>query len=328
MWFFITPKRVLNYILLYLSYLLSRLTGSIFLWGKPIALSVESSGSCQLGCPECPLGSGDNASRKNMKADLFSKIIAECKSHCMFLTLYFQGEAFLNPEIFSFINQAKEAKIYTIVSSNANFKQEKWAENIVKSGLSELIISLDGITEETYQTYRKGGNLSWVLNNLQALSDNLKAYSQSRLKVKIQFLVMSHNEHEIPQVKALAKQLGFKLSLKSIQVKNPNEESELLPQAEKHRRYRKTEKGFVLKNNLKNHCKRLYYNPVITSDGEVRPCCFDKAGEFPMGNINTESFNTIWKSKKYRNFREKVFNQRKNIDICTNCTEGTKNIYV
>jgi len=84
----------------------------------------------------------------------------------------------------------------------------------------------------------------------------------------------------------------------------------------------------VIKNKLKNHCKRLFRNPVVTSTGVVLPCCFDKAGDNAMGNLSNASFATIWNSDKYMAFRKKVFSERKNIDICTNCTEGTKKVYV
>ena len=328
MLFTLTLNRVLNYILLNFSYLLSRLTGSVVLWGKPYALSVESSGSCQLKCPECPLGSGQNAARKYMSQELYTRIISECKPHCMVLSMYFQGEAFLNPNIFSFISKAKKARIYSILSTNANFSSSDWAEKVVKSGLNELIISLDGMSENTYQMYRKGGSLKLVMNNLEQLSEALKKNKKPGMKVKIQFLIMKHNEHEIPEVKALAKKLKFRLSLKSVQIQNPQSDVHLLPGNRKYRRYKKTDNGFVLMNPLKNHCKRIFYNPVITSEGEVRPCCFDKAGEFPMGNINRDSFDKIWRSENYRSFRKRIFSERKNTDICRNCTEGTKNVYV
>jgi radical SAM protein with 4Fe4S-binding SPASM domain len=327
MWFTLTAKRILNYFAINISYLLSRLTGSLILWGKPYSLSIESAGTCQLSCPECPLGNRTNHGREFMAETLFKKIIEECKAHVMILSLYFQGEAFLNPQIFKFIKTARNAKIYTIASSNANFKDENWAKRVLDSGLSELIISLDGINQESYETYRQGGDFSLVIKNLQSLSA-LKKTKNYHTKVKIQFLVMQHNEHEIPAMKALAKSLGFPLILKSIQLQNPETDTHLLPQEDAYRRYKATGSGYALKNPMKNHCKRLFRNPVITSTGNVLPCCFDKAGKYTMGNVTNTAFGTIWKSNKYNAFRKKVFSERKKLDICTNCTEGTKDIYV
>lgn len=327
MWFTLTTKRILNYFAINTSYLLSRLTGSLILWGKPYSLSIESAGTCQLSCPECPLGNKTNHNRKLMSEALFNKIIDECKSHVMVLSLYFQGEAFLNPQIFKFIEISRKSRIYTIASSNANFKDENWAKQLLDSGLNELIISLDGADQKSYETYRQGGNFSLVMKNLHALSA-LKKTKSYRTKIKIQFLVMQHNEHEIPAMKALAKSLGFPLILKSIQLQNPKTDTHLLPQADAYRRYKKTANGFEIKNKHKNYCKRLFRNPVITSNGDVLPCCFDKAGKYTMGNVTNTAFGTIWKSNTYKVFRKKVFSERKKLDICTNCTEGTRNIYV
>ncbi|MEA1874464.1 MAG: radical SAM/SPASM domain-containing protein [Bacteroidota bacterium] len=327
MWFTLTPKRILNYFAINISYLLSRLTGSLILWGKPYSLSIESGGTCQLSCPECPLGNKTNAGRTLMKESLFKQIIKECKSYVMVLSLYFQGEAFLNPRIFNFIEIAANAKIYTIISSNANFKDDNWAKKVLYSGLNELIISLDGANQKSYETYRQGGDFSLVMKNLQSLSA-LKKSKSYRTKVKIQFLVMQHNEHEISEMKNLAKSLGFPLILKSIQLQNPKTDTHLLPDNEAFRRYKKTNDGFIIKNKMRNHCKRLFRNPVITSTGDILPCCFDKSEKYDMGNITNTAFATIWKSNKYNTFRKKVFSERKKIDICTNCTEGTKNIYV
>jgi len=327
MWFTLTPKRILNYFAINISYLLSRLTGSLFLWGKPYSLSIESAGTCQLACPECPLGNNTNHSRALMSEGLFNKVIDECKSHVMVLSLYFQGEAFLNPHIFDFIKTARNANIFTIASSNANFKDENWAKNVLNSRLNELIISLDGINQKSYETYRQGGDFNLVFKNLQSLS-KLKASKQYHTKIKIQMLVMQHNEQDIHKMKKLAKSLGFPLILKSIQLQDPKTDTHLLPKNEAYSRYKKTSEGFIIKNKMKNHCKRLFRNPVITSTGNVLPCCFDKAGNYAMGNIDQSEFATIWKSNKYQAFRKKVFSERKKIDICKNCTEGTKHIYV
>lgn len=328
MLFSLSINRILNYILLNLSYLLSSLTGSVFLWGKPSTLSIETSGKCQLACPECHLSSNKNNKRGFISLELFNKIINSTKKHCIACLLYFQGEAFLHPQIFELIKICNKARIYSIISTNACVTKNNWAENVLSSGLNHLIISLDGFTQTSYNKYRKNGDLNQVISNLKSLSELLKKEKKSHLKVTIQFLAMQHNIHEIPQVKKFAKSLNFKVSLKSIQIQDLKKENTLLPSQDKYRRYNKTHNGYQIKNKLHNRCKRLHSHPVITSNGDVLPCCFDKGIKHSMGNLNNTSLYNIWNSKVYNEFRKKVFNQRKNIDICTNCTEGTKQVYV
>jgi radical SAM protein with 4Fe4S-binding SPASM domain len=67
---------------------------------------------------------------------------------------------------------------------------------------------------------------------------------------------------------------------------------------------------------------RLFFNPIITWDGKIIPCCFDKDAEFVMGDLNNESFKSIWNGQRYNEFRKKILTGRNKIDICRNCTSG------
>jgi radical SAM protein with 4Fe4S-binding SPASM domain len=81
---------------------------------------------------------------------------------------------------------------------------------------------------------------------------------------------------------------------------------------------------FEIKNKLLNHCWKMWHSAVITWDGLVVPCCFDKDAEYRMGNVSKSSFKEVWMSEKYLSFRKQLIGSRKNIEMCKNCTEGTK----
>jgi radical SAM protein with 4Fe4S-binding SPASM domain len=68
----------------------------------------------------------------------------------------------------------------------------------------------------------------------------------------------------------------------------------------------------------------MWHSAVITWDGNVVPCCFDKDAKYSMGNVQTETFQDIWNNSKYNSFRANLLKSRSSIDICTNCSEGTK----
>ena len=68
----------------------------------------------------------------------------------------------------------------------------------------------------------------------------------------------------------------------------------------------------------------MWHSCVITWDGAVLPCCFDKDGKYKMGDVKNNSFSNIWNNQKYAEFRKLISNSRREIDICKNCTEGTK----
>ena len=79
---------------------------------------------------------------------------------------------------------------------------------------------------------------------------------------------------------------------------------------------------YVINNSLPDRCARLWFNPVVTWDGKVVPCCFDKDAEYVMGDLNTDSFREIWDGPKYRIFRKSILTGRHMIEICRNCTSG------
>jgi radical SAM protein with 4Fe4S-binding SPASM domain len=112
--------------------------------------------------------------------------------------------------------------------------------------------------------------------------------------------------------------------LKSMQIINKDSYGSWLPSLGKFSRYEKTDNGYTLKNPFPNKCSRLWFNPVITWDGKVLPCCFDKNADHVMGDLNEDPFTEIWNDPRYKMFRRSVLSDRKIIEICRNCTSGLK----
>jgi radical SAM protein with 4Fe4S-binding SPASM domain len=139
-------------------------------------------------------------------------------------------------------------------------------------------------------------------------------------------LVVKPNEHQISEVKKLGLEIGVnEVKLKTAQLYEFENGNELMPSIDEFSRYKKQKDGsYKIKNELLNHCWKLWHSCVITWDGKIVPCCFDKDAQHQLGDLNTKSFATIWQSDLYRSFRSRILQSRKEIDICTNCSEGTK----
>ena len=139
-----------------------------------------------------------------------------------------------------------------------------------------------------------------------------------------QYLVVKHNEHQLEEALKVSKELGVdEIRFKTAQVYDYKNGNDLIPENEKYSRYKKTKKGdFILKNKLYNHCWRMWSSSVITFDGKLVPCCFDKDAKYQMGDLKEMSFRDIWNGDKYQSFRKRLFTNRQSIDICQNCTEG------
>ena len=294
-------------------------------WGKPIAFSVEPTTSCNLRCPQCPSGLRSFSRPTGMLLQpVFERIIDELHPTTGYVTLYFQGEPYLNTKFLDMVSYANRHKIYTATSTNAHYLTEENSKKTIASGLDRLIISIDGTSQDTYGKYRIGGQLEKVLEGTKNLVKAKQEMKASTPHIIWQFIVFKHNEHELNEIKALAKTYGVdELAIKSAQIYDYENGSELMPDNEAYSRYKKEEDNYQFKNKLLNHCWRLWHSCVITWDGKVVPCCFDKDGTYQLGNLGDQSFGEIWQSEPYKAFRKQILRGRQYIDICKNCSEGT-----
>ena len=323
----INIQRVWNIAMLRFSYGMARLFNIQKNWGKPFALSIEPTTACNLGCPACP--SGLKAfSRPTGKIELYQhqNWLSQVFGSVFYINYYFQGEPFLHPQFLELIKEAKRKKIYTATSTNAHFIDEKKAKEIVASGLDRLIISIDGLTQETYESYRIHGKLDKVIAGSKALVQAKKKAQSSTPHLIFQFLVVKANEHQITEVQELATEIGIdEVRFKTAQVYDYEHGNELIPDNEAYSRYVKQKDGtYRFKYKGGNSCWRMWSSSVLTWDGQVVPCCFDKDAHHTLGSLQEQSFESIWKSEAYRSFRNSVLQDRNSIEICTNCSEGAK----
>jgi len=319
--------RIWNASQLLSSYYISRLSGNPNHWGMPLSISIEPTTSCNLRCPECPSGLRSFSRPTGMlQQELFESVIDQLAPTLSYLIFYFQGEPYLHPSLLDMVRYASSKKIYTATSTNAHYLNDEAARRTVESGLDRLIISIDGVTQETYESYRIGGKLDKVITGAENIVRWKRKLKSKTPHVIFQFLVVKPNEHQIADVYRLAKEIGVdEVALKTAQVYDYKNGSELIPSIEKYSRYKKESNGvYSIKNQLLDHCWKMWHSCVITWDGKVVPCCFDKDAHFTLGNLNQNSFEEIWKGEKYREFRSSLLRSREEIEICKNCTEGTK----
>jgi len=290
----LTFLRLWNGLLVVASFYLSKITKRPLHFGQPISIAIEPTTACNLRCPECPSGMR-KFSRKtgNLKTDLFEKIINQLSKRTLWLTLYFQGEPYINPDFFELIKIANSKKIHTSTSTNAHFLNPDNAIKTVESGLDRIIISIDGTTQEVYEQYRKEGNLEKVIEGTKNLIEARKKLHSATPNIIFQFLVVKPNEHQIEEIEQLGKTLAVdEVVFKSAQVYDYENGNPLIPENQKHSRYIQGKDGkYRLKNKLTNHCWRMWSSCVITWDGLVVPCCFDKDAVHQMGDLKTIPFH-------------------------------------
>lgn len=322
-----TWRRFVNASKIVHSYQLSRRKRTPRINGLPISISIEPTTSCNLRCPECPSGLRSFTRPTGMlNPQLFRRAIDELGSTLLYLTFYFQGEPYLHPGFLDMVHYASSKGIYTATSTNAHYLNEAVARETVRAGLDRLIISIDGTTQEAYSSYRIGGSLEKVIEGTRNLIAARKALKGKGPHIVFQFLVVGPNEHQIPEVRKLAALLGVdQVVLKTAQIYDYEKGSALMPRQDRYSRYRRNDDGtYSIKNRLDDHCWRMWHSCVVTWDGKVVPCCFDKDASFVMGDLQEKDFSSIWHDEPYQRFRASLLRSRSEIEICRNCTEGSR----
>lgn len=292
----------------------------------PMSLSIEPTTSCNLRCPECPSGLRSFTRPTGMlEPALLQTVLDEISPHLVYLNLYFQGEPYLHPDMNALVRMGAERGLYTSTSTNAHFLRPERCADIVASGLSRLIISIDGMTQGTYESYRVGGQLEKVLEGTRNMVEARRANGNRGPHLVWQFLVVGPNEHEVAEIKRQAQRIGVdELVIKTAQLDQPEDGHPLLTQDPQLRRYDRMASGeWVLRNPLADECWRMWQGCVMTWDGRVVPCCFDKDAHHTMGQIGQASFREIWFSEAYEAFRAQIFSSRSSVEMCQNCSEGS-----
>lgn len=324
----LTWRRIYNGSRVILSYYFSRWFGLLKPWGLPFSIAFEPTTACNLGCPECPSGLKQfTRPTGNLKLDFFETAIEELAQTTTYITFYFQGEPFINPRFLEMVQIASQNRIYTTTSTNAHFLHPDLATKTVESGLDRLIISIDGTTQEVYEQYRREGTLEKVLEGTRNIIAAKRELKSRTPHVIWQFLVVKPNEHQIDEVKEMGKEYGVdEVRFKTAQVYDYENGNPLIPTIDKYARYKKGKDGkWAVKNPLDDHCFKMWHSCVITWDGRVVPCCFDKDATHQLGQLGAgQSFKELWYGERYAAFRQSLLKSRKEIDICANCSEGTK----
>ena len=249
----LTFRRVWNATAIFSSYFLTKWTRRPIQWGMPFTISLEPTTACNLRCPECPSGlRAFTRPTGNLKEDFFKTTIDELYKDLMYLIFYFQGEPYINPKFLDMVKYANEKGIYTITSTNGHFLNAENARKTIESGLDRLIISVDGTTQETYESYRKEGKLESVLKGAQNVVEWKRKLNSPTPHIIFQFLVVKPNEHQIPEIYKLAKEIGVdEVKLKTAQVYDYENGNDLIPTIEKYARYtQKTDGKWTFKGDL------------------------------------------------------------------------------
>lgn len=292
-----------------------RLRGRSVLRGRPYYYFVDPCNVCNLRCPLCPTGNGELDRAKGMlKFSDYQIILDKIAPYAVEISLHNWGEPLLNKEIFKIISTTSERGIATNMSSNLSIEKENLGEQIVKSGLEYLIVSLDGMTQDVYEQYRVRGELDLVMHNLRDIIAAKKRLGSKTPTIEWQFLVFKHNEHQMAAAEELAPQLGvdklrfrspgFPLGDYKLKAKASQQEAEdrWMPT---NPAYWELHPGQMRKDGYlwDEPCYYLYRSMTVNPGGGVAACCIVYKDRQDFGNLVRDDLGTIWNNQQYQRSR-------------------------
>ena len=257
-----------------------------------------------------------------MSIEHFKHVIDTLPWSVRLVELYLLGEPLMAKDIFLMIKYARSSGLRVRISTNASYL-EKFTDNVLDSGLSEMVVSVDGATEETYKQYRLGGNFHEVIRGIKRFMEKKKKRGVKCPEVIFQFIVMKHNEHEIEAVKKLAKELGVDhLHLKRVSMMDNRRNAEVQESLKK--KFLPKNPNFIrdsFKKARLDPC-RWAFSAQVLQDGRVTSCCYDGDGKHVKGNAFEQGLKTIFRSKEYSKMRKAIIAQK--LDICRGCDYNTQ----
>lgn len=295
--------------------------------GGPETGMIEPTNLCNLACPTCPTGTGKIKPLPSMTLERFDGVIEQLAPKMRNLALWNYGEPLLNRELPAMIARAKDAGVKVVkVSSNVHFLDGARGLALLRSGLDVLILSVDGASQATYETFRKDGDFEKVATSVAWLCAEKKRLGLAKPRIELQFIAMRHNEHELPEMRRLAREWGVDaLRVKTVGA-DDDETRSLVPTQRLLSRY---EPDGETPNVRHSFCTMAWDHTVVNVDGSVTPCCYlrpDMGDAFVMGNVFDTPFTSIWRGEKYRQFREQMLGGRESMPVCNRCRGGTHDL--
>lgn len=269
----------------------------------PQVAMIETVLGCNLRCPACYIGRGVISRRNRMMTlDEFKVISDKLRPHVNWIMMQNWGEPLLNPAI---VEMVRIASTYAGVdmSTNGQLMTRELARGLIEGGISQVIISVDGATQEVYEAYRRGGTLEKAVDAIRFL---LEARGGAKTpNIEFQCVVTKMNQDHLPAVRALAASLdGVTYREKLLYVHDNAMANELLPDKEEYQRFDpRRDSATRLKPCT---CTAPMDCATILVDGSVVPCCYDYDGKVTFGNLLADDLETVWHGEAIQAFRRKL----------------------
>jgi MoaA/NifB/PqqE/SkfB family radical SAM enzyme len=265
------------------------------LFSKPYLINSEPTGFCNLRCLFCPTGKRSDRAGGFTDPAIYERLFKEIGKFTYLMTMHGWGEPTLHKELPRIISMAHRHRIFTVVTTNGSLLTREMSRKIILSGLDYLILSCDGISEETYGSYHIGGSFETVMNNLRELVSAKRELRSRTPFIEWQFIVFRHNEHEMADAEVFAKEAGV-------------DNLVFMPAYTEDESYDATDEKYHLPKvsplSKRSDCKHLWSTLTFHWNGCVVPCCYDYNGKISYGDLREQGFGQIWNNRNFQESRK------------------------
>lgn len=276
----------------------------------PRYVEVETVNACNARCPMCTIEDWTRDS-PTMKADLFKRISDDLTAHASELkrvSLYRDGEPLLDKKLPERVAILKDGGIKQIsISSNVGLLSEKMAKALLEARLDVIIMSIDSLQKNVFESIRVRLNFEEVLANALRFID-LRNKIRPETQIWMRMIRQDSNYKEWPEYESFWKS---KLA-PSDRIYFHN----LFNWGDQLGGFRPVATSY--EPNLP--CVSLWSLLVIFANGDVPLCNVDYNNRYPTGSVLSHSISELWQSKILNERRRHHLDGNKGcISLCGKC---------
>lgn len=294
-------------------------------WSMPLHIQLELTNFCNLRCPVCPTGIRA-VERKPQAIDpaFFEDLIDEIGPYLLTTSLWAWGEPLLHPNLERILRAIRKHDIAILLSTNGQkLNDPKVIEALVNEPPTYLIVAIDGLTDETNTEFRKGAKLAPALEGVRKIAEIKRRKNLTHPVLHMRYIVMKHNQHEVPNLVGFARDHGFDLlterTLAIIDASSSHDtHCSLVPDIGELRAYDYDDGARIHRSDY--ICQEPFWFPTVFADGTLVPCEQDFNATQTIGVLSAENtFADLWYSDRAREVRRTIRDTPEKLSFCVNC---------
>ena len=294
-------------------------------WSMPLHMQFELANYCNLRCPICPAGTRELVRPpQTMDPELFRRVMGEVGPYLLTVSLWGWGESLLNSALHEILCAARRHDTAILLSTNGQYlDRDDIIDALITCPPTHLILAIDGLTDETNSRFRIGARLEPALKGVRRIAEIKKRTDQILPVLHMRFMVMKHNQHELPDTEAFAAAHGFDmLSLRTLVIFDSasaqQAHSRLVPEASDYSAYRYRGDRRIQRSDYV--CMQPFWFPSLYADGTLVACEQDVNAQAELGSVlGGVTLTDLWRSRRSLQVRRTVREDPESLSFCRNC---------